>query len=83
VIDIRIFKDDNGVPQVNAQRKFYFSDPLLARLAHLVDDGHPAPDESVLTEQQAGMAIARAIERKRPRAVDGPAACRRSATSSG
>ncbi len=51
---------------MSAQRKFYFSDPLLARLAHLVDDGHPAPDESVLTEQQVGMAIARAIERERP-----------------
>lgn len=65
-LGFRIFKDDDGVPQVNAQRKFYFSDPLLARLAHLVDDGHPAPDESVLTEQQVGMAIARAIERERP-----------------
>lgn len=70
-LGFRIFKDVDGVPQVGAQRKLYFSDPLLARLAHLIENGYPEPDESALTEQQVGMALARAIEREQPGAFAG------------
>lgn len=70
-LGFRIFKDDDGVPQVRAQRKFYFTDPLFARLAHLIDNGYPDPDESILTEQQVGMALARAVEREQPGAFAG------------
>ncbi len=65
-LGFRIYKDNDGVPHINAQRKFYFSDPLLARLAHAIDSAYPDPDESVVTEQQIGMALSRAIERERP-----------------
>jgi predicted AAA+ superfamily ATPase len=49
-------------PKVKAQSKRYFTDPLLARLAHLRNGAHPAPDLTQLTEQQLGVALTRRLE---------------------
>jgi hypothetical protein len=51
----------NGLPNPMAQRKVYFADPLIARLAHLRDARYPDPDPSVLSEQQIGLALTRAV----------------------
>jgi predicted AAA+ superfamily ATPase len=56
----------SGQPSEAAQRKVYFTDPLLARLASIVDDQRSAPDASKLTEQQLGLTIARAIDARVP-----------------
>jgi predicted AAA+ superfamily ATPase len=47
------------LPNLRAQEKVYFVDPLIARLAHLRDDRRRAPDDSRLTEQQLGLALLR------------------------
>ena len=65
-LGVRCYQDDDGRANVNAQRKFYFTDPLLARLAHLRDRGYADPDDSRVTEQQVGLALHRAIEREQP-----------------
>lgn len=44
-----------------AQSKWYFVDPLVARLAALRGTG-PEPDSTALTEQQVGLAILRAMD---------------------
>jgi uncharacterized protein len=49
-----------GRPSTAAQRKVYFLDPLLARLAHVLNPAYPAPDVTKLSEQQIGLALARA-----------------------
>lgn len=54
---------DNGLPRLLSQRKFYFYDPLLARLASLLDNRNPTPSQDVLSEQQLGLALLRAIHR--------------------
>lgn len=46
--------------QLNAQAKAYFTDPVYARL------GPGAPDASVLSQQQIGMALLRNFERAHP-----------------
>ena len=48
-------------PQPRSQRKLYFTDPVYTRLAP-----GPAPDFSVLSEQQLGMALLRSIETTSP-----------------
>lgn len=48
---------DGGLPNLAAQAKVYFADPLLARLPHL-RDGQPEPHPSQLSEQQLGLALA-------------------------
>jgi predicted AAA+ superfamily ATPase len=53
-------------PSEAAQRKVYFTDPLLARLAAAVDDQRTHPDTSKLTEQQIGLMLSRAIDRQHP-----------------
>lgn len=65
-LGFRCYQDDKGAPNLNAQRKFYFTDPLLARLAHLLDDAYGDPDDSRVNEQQVALALHRAIERERP-----------------
>ncbi|HEY6757951.1 MAG TPA: AAA family ATPase [Baekduia sp.] len=55
-----------GQPSEAAQRKVYFTDPLLARLAAAVDDQRSHPDSSKLTEQQVGLMLSRAIDRQHP-----------------
>jgi predicted AAA+ superfamily ATPase len=53
---------DHNAPDVDAQSKIYFADPLLARLLHLRTSTMPEPDHSQLTEQQIGMELLRAVE---------------------
>ena len=50
-------------PRLAAQEKFYFVDPVFARLTR-----HPeaAPDAGVLSEQQLGTALVRSFARRRP-----------------
>ncbi len=56
----------NSKPQLRSQAKRYFTDPLLARLAHLRNPVHRAPDSTQLTEQQLGVALLRSAEAKAP-----------------
>ncbi len=51
----------NSRPDTAAQRKLYFVDPLLAQLAHWRNPSLPAPDAAKLTQQQIGLALARAV----------------------
>jgi predicted AAA+ superfamily ATPase len=53
-------------PQTAAQRKLYFVDPLVARLAHRRNPNFAAPDTSKLTQQQIGLALARAVSLHAP-----------------
>ena len=55
-------------PHTAAQRKLYFVDPLVAQLAHRRNSGFPAPDTSRLTQQQIGLALARAVSLHAPTA---------------
>lgn len=55
-----------NLPHLKAQRKFYFYDPLLARLAHLLDQRNPDPPHEHLSEQQLALSIRRALELERP-----------------
>lgn len=58
-----------GLPNLRAQEKVYFVDPLLARLPHLRDVRRHAPDDSVLTEQQLGLHLLRSVGGERPSAL--------------
>ncbi len=58
----------DGRPDTAAQRKLYFVDPLVARLAHLRNPSFPAPDTAKLTQQQVGLALARAVSLHAPAA---------------
>jgi predicted AAA+ superfamily ATPase len=55
-----------GLPNLRAQEKVYFIDPLLACLPHLMDGRRRAPDDSVLSEQQLGMILLRSAGGERP-----------------
>lgn len=57
---------DHDLPRLGAQSKIYFTDPLLARLAHIRSDTAPIPDASQLSEQQLGLALLRCVERQEP-----------------
>lgn len=62
----RIFQSDSGRPNMRgARRKVYFTDPLIARVAHYVNNRRFLPDDTKLSEQQIGFAIARALEFQR------------------
>lgn len=52
--------DRHGRPSTGAQRKVYFVDPLIARLPSQRHAAYPAPDVTKLSEQQIGLALARA-----------------------
>ncbi len=52
--------DPRERPKTGAQRKVYFTDPLIARLPTGRVNAHPAPDVTRLAEQQVGLALARA-----------------------
>ncbi len=67
-LGFRCYKDNDGRPNMKAQRKFYFTDPLLARLPRLVDSSAAEPATSDVSEQQVALALHRAIERELPRA---------------
>jgi uncharacterized protein len=58
----------DGRPNTAAQRKLYFVDPLVAQLAHRHNPGFPAPDAAKLTQQQIGLALARAVSLHAPTA---------------
>lgn len=55
-----------GLPNPAAQRKEYFTDPLIAQLAYRRNQRFTDPDSTKLNEQQIGLAIARAVTRKQP-----------------
>jgi len=55
------YQSRDEAPNLAAQRKVYFADPLLAGLAHRLDPALPAPDHSVLSEQQLGCALLRSL----------------------
>jgi predicted AAA+ superfamily ATPase len=58
---------EGDTPKLSAQSKYYFIDPLLARLASPGSHGAPAEaDASVLSEQQLGIELLRNIEREQP-----------------
>jgi predicted AAA+ superfamily ATPase len=50
----------DGLPNLRAQKKVYFVDPLIAHLPHLGDSRRRDPDDSRLSEQQLGMLLLRA-----------------------
>jgi uncharacterized protein len=52
--------DPQGRPSTGAQRKVYFVDPLIALLPGLRNDAYRSPDVTKLSEQQIGLALARA-----------------------
>ncbi len=59
-------RNGNG-PRLSAQSKYYFIDPLMARLAPLRSSGMLAEaDVSVLSEQQLGLELLRNMEREQP-----------------
>jgi uncharacterized protein len=57
---------DQKLPNLGAQEKVYFTDPLFARLAELRNEGARALDSSVLSEQQLGLALLRGLESEHP-----------------
>jgi uncharacterized protein len=61
----RVYQNKNGRPNPRAQRKVYFADPLIARIANHLNHHHARPDDTKLSEQQLGLALARAIEAQR------------------
>ena len=52
------YQSQDNRPKLRSQYKIYFLDPIQARLASLHSDG-PAPDDTVLTEQQIGVTLLR------------------------
>ena len=64
----RCYRAHDGRPDTAAQRKLYFVDPLIAQLAHRRNGAFLAPDASRLTEQQIGLALARAVSPSEPSA---------------
>ncbi len=62
----RCYRAVCGRPNTKAFRKVYFIDPLLAALAQLRNPRLHRPDNTKLSEQQLGLAFARAVERERP-----------------
>lgn len=68
----RCYQDRDGLPNTNAQRKVYFVDPLVARLPQRRNPAFDSVDNSRLSEQQIGLALAMAMESERPGSfVDG------------
>lgn len=65
----RCHRDHGGVPNLRAQAKVYFVDPLVARLAHLRDERRRDPDDSQLSEQQLGLHLLRAVGGDSPAAL--------------
>jgi uncharacterized protein len=59
--------DGRDRPRLRAQRKIYFLDPLLARLAaHRAPERTAPPNYTVLTEQQLGVTLLRARDNESP-----------------
>jgi predicted AAA+ superfamily ATPase len=60
------FRRGDGGPELRAQAKRYFIDPLHAQLAHQRTPERHRPDFTQLTEQQLGVALLADLERERP-----------------
>jgi predicted AAA+ superfamily ATPase len=56
----RCHRNRGGLPNLKAQEKVYFIDPVVARMPHLRDGRRREPDDSVLSEQQLGLLLLRA-----------------------
>jgi uncharacterized protein len=54
-------REQGLAPKVSAQAKWYFTDPILARLAAVRGRGHE-PDLTQLSEQQLGLALLRTLD---------------------
>lgn len=65
----RCHRIGDRLPNLRAQEKVYFVDPLVARLAHLKDARRGEPDDSRLTEQQLGLSLLRASDDRGPGAL--------------
>jgi predicted AAA+ superfamily ATPase len=62
-------REQGLLPKLNAQTKWYFTDPVLARMA--VGRGYGRePDLTQLSEQQVGLALLRALDAAAPGTVD-------------
>jgi predicted AAA+ superfamily ATPase len=59
-------RGNHNLPNLDAQSKYYFTDPLFARLANHRLEQSPEPESSRLTEQQLGIALLRQLEREQP-----------------
>jgi predicted AAA+ superfamily ATPase len=62
-------REQGLMPKLNAQTKWYFTDPVLARLAALRGHGGE-PDLTQLSEQQLGLAFLRALDATAIGAID-------------
>ena len=60
------YREDNLRPKLGAQAKLYFTDPLYASLGTDPDGAWRGVDFGQLSEQQLGMALLRATERRAP-----------------
>jgi predicted AAA+ superfamily ATPase len=58
-------RGQHNLPNLDAQSKYYFTDPLLARIANYRLPQSPLADSSAISEQQVGMALLRRIEVER------------------
>ena len=56
----RCHQAKGDLPNMRAQEKVYFVDPLIARIPHLKDERRTDPDDSLLSEQQLGLLLLRA-----------------------
>lgn len=59
-------RGDHDLPNLDARSKYYFIDPLLARIARLRLAQSPEADTSRLSEQQLGIALLRRLESEQP-----------------
>lgn len=64
----RCYRVKGGVPNPAAQRKVYFIDPLIARLAHSRNPRLTIPNASKINEQQIGLALTRSVSHAEPAA---------------
>jgi predicted AAA+ superfamily ATPase len=62
-------REQGLMPKLNSQAKWYFTDPVLARLAALRGYGRE-PDLTQLSEQQIGLALLRALDATAIGAID-------------
>jgi len=63
-----VHREQGLAPRPQAQAKWYFTDPRLARLASEFGAGSP-PDMTALSEQQIAVALLRALEAESPGAA--------------
>jgi predicted AAA+ superfamily ATPase len=63
-----VHREQGLAPKPRSQSKWYFTDPILARLASRFGAG-TSRDLTAVSEQQVGLAILRALERRSPGAA--------------